>query len=127
MNPTPSPSTSSYQEWLIWGIPWDGDALAAVLAGGIALATLLWTLAAFFLTRHRLSAFESRSLELQTEVAVRDQHRLQLNDGIGYALGKSEESQQIGLTLLEELKGAAWATDDDRLRVAAVLNAIGVS
>lgn len=109
------------------GVAWDGDALAAVLAGGLSLVTLVWTIVSFFLTRGRLSKFEKRSLEQEREAGVREQHRLEMNDGISYVLGKSKQSQEIGLTMLEHLRGAEWATDDDRLKVAAVLNVIGES
>ena len=54
-------------------------------------------------------------------LANRDQHRLELNDGIGYLLAADEQSRAIGLFMLEELRRARWTTDDDRAEVAAVI------
>ena len=99
------------------------SSVAALVAAGLSLATLLWSLVSFFLTRLRLSRFEARSLDEAKELANREQHRRELNDGIGYLLARDGKSRTVGAIMLEELKRARWATDDDRLKVAAVLRA----
>lgn len=100
------------------------ELIAAAVAAGTSLATLLWSLLSFFLTRLRLSRFERRSLDESRELANREQHRRELNDGIGYLLSVHEESRAIGFTILEQLERATWATDDDRIKVAAVMRAV---
>ena len=97
---------------------------ASVLAGaaaGISLLTLLWSLVAFILTRSRLSGFERRSLDEARELANREQHRREINDGTSYLLARDDQSRAIGLTMLEELQRSRWTTDDDRAKVAAVI------
>lgn len=101
-----------------------GELLAAGLAATISLTTLLWSLVSFFLTRLRLSRFERRSLDESRELANREQHRRELNDGIGYLLARQEESRAIGFIILEQLERATWTTDDDRIKVAAVMRAV---
>ena len=95
-----------------------------VLAAGLSLATLLWTLVSFFLTRGRLSRFEARSLAESMEIANREQHRRELNDGIGYVLARDTKSRAIGLIMLEQLARASWVTDDDRAKVTAVMRTV---
>ena len=90
----------------------------------ISVLTLAWTVAAFALTRRRLSAFETRTLQLQREFAARDHHWHELTGAIDYALGKTRSSKAIGLTILRRLPAADWASNDDRLKVAEVLAAI---
>ncbi|MCU1423040.1 MAG: hypothetical protein JWN36_2691 [Microbacteriaceae bacterium] len=110
--------------YIVAGAPWDSTFAAAVVAGVIGLLTLAGTFVQLIVTRSRLSRFERTLLADQKEVAVRQQHRLELNDGIRYVLGKGMRSREIGFTMLGDLMGASWATDDDRLKVAAVLSAI---
>ena len=100
-----------------------GDVLA-ILTATLSSITLAWTIASFAFTRGRLSAFEERTLRHQREFAVRDQHWRELTGAIDYALGISRASQTIGLTILRHLAAAAWVTNDDRLKVAAVLAVI---
>ena len=96
----------------------------AGVAAGISLLTLLWSLVAFILTRSRLSRFERRSLDEARELANREQHRRELNDGIGYLLARDDQSRAIGLINLEQLKHATWATDQDKVKVAAVIGSV---
>lgn len=91
------------------------------MAAGISLLTLVWSLVAFILTRSRLSRFERRSLDEARDLANREQHRRELNDGIGYLLARDDQSRAIGLIMPEELQRARWTTDDDRAKVAAVI------
>lgn len=99
----------------------NGELLAATLAAGTSLVTLLWSLVSFFLTRLRLSRFERRSLDEARELANREQHRRELNDGIGYLLANDDQSRAIGLIILQQLERATWTTNDDRAKVAAVV------
>ncbi len=109
--PSPSPAIAP-----ILGLPWDADTLTAI----VAVAALLWSAFNFFWARHRMSVFEARSID----DADRDQHRLQLNDATWYALSSDPKFQKVGLARLAQLKVASWATDEDRLTTAAVLDAI---
>ena len=100
------------------------EMLATLLAAGFSLLTLLWSLVSFVLTRSRLSRFERRSLDEARDLANREQHRRELNDGIGYLLARDDQSRVIGRIMLEELQRAQWTTDDDRAKVAAVVEAV---
>lgn len=48
------------------------ELIAAAVAAGTSLATLLWSLSSFFLTRLRLSRFERRSLDETRDLANRE-------------------------------------------------------
>ena len=100
------------------------EMLATLLAAGFSLLTLRWSLVSFVLTRSRLSRFERRSLDEARDLANREQHRRELNDGIGYLLARDDQSRVIGRIMLEELQRAQWTTDDDRAKVAAVVEAV---
>jgi len=82
--------------YIVAGAPWDSTFAAAVVAGVIGLLTLAGTFVQLIVTRSRLSRFERTLLADQKEAAVRQQHRLELNDGIGYVLGKGVRSREIG-------------------------------
>ncbi len=100
------------------------EMLATLLAAGFSLLALLWSLVAFILTRSRLSRFERRSLDEARDLANREQHRRELNDGIGYLLARDDQSRAIGLIMLEQLERATWATDADKFTVAEVLRSV---
>lgn len=100
------------------------DGALATLTATLSALTFAWTIASFAFTRGRLSAFEDRTLRHQREFAARDQHWRELSGAINYALENSKAAQTIGITILRHLASAPWVTNDDRLKVAAVLAVI---
>jgi hypothetical protein len=87
------------------------------------LATFCWTVASFFLTRSRLLRFEERSAEIQ----IRAEHHNQLNTWTRPVLDGNKESRDLGVKMLKQLYNTTWANNEDRVNVATVLDAIGLS
>ena len=94
--------------------------MISYFATGVGIVTLGWTVASFLLTRRRLSRFERGTLVAQS----RTEHHSQLIAWIQLFLSDDRQSQELSVKMLRLLAGATWATDEDRVKVAEVLDVI---
>jgi hypothetical protein len=95
---------------------WDAFAtlVAAALAALIGLATLIWTIRAWYLSRDHQTALADRQLETQQAISALEQFQERFAYAVSLATSKNREDQFIGLKLLKHLIVAPWATTEDR-------------
>lgn len=119
------------------GIPWDGVFAAAIVAAIAALATLAWTVRAWYLTRNHANALSDRQIAAQQELLDRQLHaqkpvdaRGQFMERLEWAAHLAESSspteQFLGLEMLKRLVVAPWATPADREYALQIATKLGL-
>ncbi|KFF58605.1 hypothetical protein JF66_17320 [Cryobacterium sp. MLB-32] len=121
----------------LFGLPWDGVFAASVVAATAALATLAWTIRAWYLTRSHANALADKQiaaqkdlldLQLQSQkpVDARGQFMERLEWAAHLAESASPTEQFLGLEMLKRLVVAPWATAADRDYALQIATKIGI-